>query len=617
MAPVRLHALRWPALVALWAAAPALADDASAAPEPALETRVEARRERRLAHEDRRAARDPALVTATPEDALEAIAGVTLARDGGPLAPARVMIRGLAGPRVRVDVGDLSLSDPVTGELDAALLPLFAAASFTERPGSGERAFGGSLSLAPTESWLPTLRARVGFGTLETLRADLVVGAPTSDGGHVTVGAQLATTQGDFAFVPITRSGSAQGAPAVRRNNDQHRANALLSARTYAGPATVELLAYGAAHEGGIPGFATAPTSGLRGERRLAGASGRLRLDVGDGELSLRGHAMAASRRVRAPSRGIDEGVASATEGVEADIHLPRLVGPVSVGATAGAAYTDLLDGPFSRTTASLAARARARLLGDGLLLDAAAAAQGHSDVGLLPEGHLAVEVGRGRPWTIGAVVSHGERAPSLDELYAPRGLVLGNPDLAPERATDLELYARLEGRPVVDARVAAFAGHMDDAILFLSRSAFEIVPVNTGPVLRAGVEGRVRVTPHAHVGMELVAAALASRVEVTGAPLPTVPPFHSRLSARLGAEEGRHLVVIMRQRADTPATLYGTLAVPGYALFDAVLRWPLGEGLAATAAVTNVFDVQTAQDVNLLPLPGRQLFCTLEVRHD
>ena len=72
-----------------------------------------------------------------------------------------------------------------------------------------------------------------------------------------------------------------------------------------------------------------------------------------------------------------------------------------------------------------------------------------------------------------------------------------------------------------------------------------------------------------------------------------------------------------MRQRADTPATLYGTLAVPGYALFDAVLRWPLGEGLAATAAVTNVFDVQTAQDVNLLPLPGRQLFCTLEVRHD
>ena len=56
-----------------------------------------------------------------PADALLSVPGVSLVREGGPLAVSRPMVRGLSGSRLDVSVLGLPFSDPAAGAVDAAL----------------------------------------------------------------------------------------------------------------------------------------------------------------------------------------------------------------------------------------------------------------------------------------------------------------------------------------------------------------------------------------------------------------------------------------------------------------------------------------------------------------
>jgi len=549
--------------------------------------------------------------TPSPEEALESLPGVQLARAGGPLAPARVYVRGLAGPRVGARVLDLDVTDPLDGALDAAMLPLFFAdeLALVDAPGRF-----GALSLRAAPSLVDVVRVRALAGTLETV--DLTgTAALKGDEAEARVGVRVARTQGDFAFTPTSTTG-ALGPKTTRDNNDQARVVAVARAGA-ALPAGFD--ATGAAlvahHEGGVPGFASAPTDGLRGETRLGALGLTLRHEtpVVDGALVVElAPALRASTRSSKTARGPLGHIAAIERGGAVRASLVDVVDGLAIHTHARASLADLSTGHGRRTIAADAA-ARASVLGGLVSLDATVDGAHVSDAGPLVGGGLAL--GLGPPnLRASASLARRARAPTLDELYAPEGFITGNPDLRPETLTEGELALRFFHSRIVEVSGRVHAGRLDDTILFVHRDAYTIAPVNTGPAWRGGGDLALALRPHRFLGVDASAAALASVVDATGAPLPLAAPYAGRAALRLGALSGPHVTSIARARGPSSANLYGTILVAPYALVDIVCAWPVLAGVTLAAALTNVFDERRAQDANLLPLPGRQAFVSLEV---
>jgi outer membrane cobalamin receptor len=247
-----------------------------------------------------------------------------------------------------------------------------------------------------------------------------------------------------------------------------------------------------------------------------------------------------------------------------------------------------------------------------GLTVDASTDADVVSDAGPLFSGRLRLSAG---DTVQGAIAfARAARPPTLDELYAPRGFVLGNPALEPEVLSDVEGTLSVRLGAVLRARAALWAGRIDETILYLNRNAFEIAPENTGGAWRAGAEGALCISPAAALTLDTTIALLASRLDATDAALPLTPAFTAFTSLRVGPQDGGHLVARVTSRAASSATLFGTLVVPGYTLIDLIGLYPLSPHLALGVSVRNAFDVLDARDQNGLPLPGRLLFVSLEV---
>ena len=159
-----------------------------------------------------------------------------------------------------------------------------------------------------------------------------------------------------------------------------------------------------------------------------------------------------------------------------------------------------------------------------------------------------------------------------------------------------------------------AFGSWLDDAIVIVNDNAFVVRPRNTGPALRAGSELLLRTRPHRLLGVETAASLLWSQVQATKAPLPTAPPLALRTAVTVG-DDNAFTRATITARGAAPSTIFGTLPSAPYALVDVMARVPLSSSLGLTMHVHNALDVQTATDVNLLPLPGRLLFIGLELR--
>ncbi len=543
---------------------------------------------------------------ADPEDVLLEAAGASLVHDGGPLSPARPMIRGLSGARLGVDVGGLDLSDPSTGLLDAAMLPWSAASSLVidtgAAPGEGE---GGALHLSLLRG--PALRARVLTGSLSTARLSVAAA-----GADALVAFDAGVTRGDFAFRPTSAVAAPAGFDAIRTDNDQRRASLLGAARARAGDVDVDALAFAAAHDGGIAGMATSPTHGLRGEDALAGARAAFATRAASGaRISLVVDGRASHRATFGP-QAPRSAVESAGGAVQAGV-ASMAMGTAHVDVDAGVDGASLVgaDAP-GRLGASARVRARAPL--GPVRLRAVLDGRALSDAGPLFSGELRAEAGGILRGSVG--VSRASRAPTLDELYAPRGLVLGNPALRPEAVDDVEAAVAFAPGRVLEAKAVGFAGMVEDGIAYVNRNAFEIAPENLGPAWRAGIDISLSVEPSPWCGLEAVGEALASEVAVTRAPLPLAPPFSSRIAVRAGPRAGAPaLTAVLRSRGAAASNAFGTLKAAPYHLVDLLLRWPLGEHLALGASLDNALDARDARDANQMPLPGRLLFFSLEVR--
>lgn len=573
---------------------------------------------------------------------LLAVPGVGLARDGGPLSPQRPMVRGLGGPRLAVDVDGVSFVDPLSGDIDVALLPLALGAAVVDIAGLEPRAagdgLGSGLSIRPAPGSLVQLVA----GDLATLQGSLRLVTPI-ESGRVVAAASGGVSRGDFPFIATDADGGV-GASLVRAHNDRRRLNGAVVADV-SGPSPIgpgqlvgHVVAAGAFHEGGIPGFATAPLVSLRGEQ-VRGVGG-VRLSWRHGSRRLGVLADAVADRRQTTSDGSVDAVATVGSGVGLS------VGDAIALSDAARLEVDLEARGGGASVWQLAWRREARVGGRLLALVALTPAltldlRGELGLGVVddvdvdapifvkdapddvaarafvPRATVAASiVHRDGQARVGLVVRHRARAPSLDERFAPAGFIRGTPGLRPERVSDLEARGRLAipGARSVAIDAAAFVSQLDDAIVLVNRNAFEVAPENTGLAHRAGVELGLVARPAPLVLVRQAATLLWSVVQATGAPLPTAPPLGLRTDVQLGDEDA-FVGATVTGRGSAPSTIFGTLGSGAFVLVDLRARLPLASTLAATLHVDNALDVRTARDQNLLPLPGRLAFVGLEVR--
>jgi hypothetical protein len=559
--------------------------------------------------------------------ALLFVPGAAIARDGGPLAPVRPLMRGLSGARLEVDALGMSLVDPAAGVVDLALLP-WGMGDVVVETGAGS-GLAGALSLRAPR---PGLHASVGAGDLSTLRGR-VRGAQALPGGRVYGFVDAGTTRGDFPFVNDDALGTG-GPAAVRTNNDQQRGNAAVAVDVDVDGARVAVAGVGGVRRGGVPGFATAPLS-LRAHDAMGAVGARVTTQAFGARVDVGADATASDRIVS--DADTDSRLSGARAGVMARLSAP-LLREVDVALALRADQSGIVD-VVERSAGRGAIDLRARRplgplegavdvsVGGDVVVDVdAAVASGDAPATtttLLPRGALRLRLrdrapdDRRAPARSSGVeafvgLTRAARAPTLDERFAPRGFVRGNAALRPESVDEAEAGVVIDA-PGARVRLTAHASALNDVIVVVNRNAFEVSPENTGEATRVGIDVGVQLRPLPLLSLDVAAGVLASALSSTGAPLPGAPPVVLALAPRLG-DEAAWVRAVFAARGAVASTLFGTLTSPGSMLVDLDGRVPLGQGLAAAVTVQNALDVRDARDLNLLPLPGRLVFVSLEV---
>ena len=303
----------------------------------------------------------------------------------------------------------------------------------------------------------------------------------------------------------------------------------------------------------------------------------------------------------------------------------PLLGGTLAVGAEAGrdsidstnlgdhargrrAAFVEL-GRPFS-TAAPAAGGVRA-----GLRADAT------DDYGSRVSPQLAAWVALGAGVRARASVGTAFRVPTYTELYYVDPQTIGNPDLRPEKATNVETGLAWDaGAVTVDA--VAFHRHGTDLIDFVRSSPAEPYrATNLRTVDTRGLEGTASVAP-----------SVLARTPLTGLALRAA--FYSadleELQAAAGATEGRYVLDPLRVKWDLLAEARLPFRIDAFArvsyfdrpsfdegvlLLDARLGTALLEGniLEVYVEGDNLGDVRY-EEVPGVPLPGRTLAAGLRL---
>jgi outer membrane receptor protein involved in Fe transport len=555
--------------------------------------------------------------------------GLSLLSAGGPLAPSRLLVRGLGGARVRASLWGEDVAGALDGDIDATALPWQLQAVVDA--GASSDALAGSVRFGGVPSSSFAIEAS-SFETIR-MRAAWRMSAP---GWQAFVAGDVGSSGGRFSFLPTTTINDGVALPEQWRDNNDQRRGWLLAGLD---AGWLRLRAAMRGHEGGVPGFALAPSLPWRGNNTQAMVS----VQAQQVWQQLRWSARLSLQRQQRASWVIGEPTLSSQQSTQLSSSI-QLVAPladmavaraqagasahrVEIGSSQQNTTTITRLAPFALTTLMLrplrdlpllvTATARIDVASD----QRAAIGGGGAQVGLSWQGQ----------WSPRVQVSLSGRAPTLDELYAPRGLVLGNASLGPERVHEMEAGVRGQSG---DAMVVAtvFAAQLQHPIVYVHHNAYDIAPINLGLVHRAGVEVKAAaMTPPAwaRVRAEVAATWLATGQQgvvahqpqsVLQAPfgaiaaLPNAPAATAYAAITVVGPHNIQVITSMRAKSSSSSNRFGTLLSPGYALFAAQLRWPLANNLVVTTGIDNVLDVRTARDTNLLPLPGRLWSVGLEV---
>jgi hypothetical protein len=572
-------------------------------PETRIEGKKPIKNQELIASEDKN--------TAQPVLSLNRLQGTVISRMGGPLSPSQTLIQGFSGNRTGISWNGFNLADPSGDFTDLNNLPLFIAQKVTVNPNESP-ALGAALNFNSTQAPSKQWQFQFLSGPQDTQRASMTWVQPLSSELNSMTSVQAGTTQGNFSFQPKGTDSKEQRE--VRLNNDQKR-QTLFQWLTYGTQSLKQnfLLLYHN-HEGGIPGFAANPFPTLRGQTQsfLLGSKTRWpRL--------LPGLALQLQWRQQRRS-SYDAATPLFKDTLNSDAYnwalsFKRAFSPLQLFFKAAPEFhiNTIQDTVVSRRGFQIPIILK-QVLGENLFhwkvwqtligeenFDLQPTFGAQIGSALLPDTHI----------NIGA--RQKARIPSLVEMYAPNGFVLGNPDLAPEKTQDY--FANLHFNKNKFGFAASFLyAQSEELIFYVNRNAYELFPINTGETTRTSFSLKGYVQAHDAVFLQGGYDAFETEVKATQAPLPGIPPHNWWGRVSIGPTDQTRLNIQHYYRSETTGDLFGALKVEPYHLTNIQIVHPIDTGLVAFLNLDNLFDVGHARDLYFLPLPGRQIFISFEV---
>src|SRR4249919_2549706 len=234
--------------------------------------------------------------------------------------------------------------------------------------------------------------------------------------------------------------------------------------------------------------------------------------------------------------------------------------------------------------------------------------------------------------WRAGLSLSHSERAPAIDELFAngPHGgsqsFEVGNPDLDPERSNSVELgLHHSKGRLHLTANLfySRFSNFIFQAPTGEVEDDLPVLEYRQGKATYYGLEAQAEMKFGNALGIdwggELQGDAVHATVKGFG-PAPLIPPM--RLMGSLTGEKGQFDGRLEVEHAfDHGRTAPNETDTAGYTMVNASIDWhPFAAKpeLTLSLAGNNLFDVEARRSTSLLkdfaPLAGRDIRLTARV---
>ena len=231
--------------------------------------------------------------------------------------------------------------------------------------------------------------------------------------------------------------------------------------------------------------------------------------------------------------------------------------------------------------------------------------------------------------WRAGLSVSHSERAPAIDDLFAngPHGgsetFEIGNPDLRKESSNAVELSVHRTTGPIhVQGSLyySKFSNFIFQAPTGAIRDGLPVFTYREGKAdyygFELGADTKFGKALGIDWGGDLVADATRAKIRHFG-PAPQIPPFRvlGALTGSKGQVDGR--LEIERVTAQNRTAPIET-STPGYTMVNASLDWhPFSAHPDLTLSLqgNNLFDVNARRATSLLkdyaPLAGRDVRIT------
>jgi iron complex outermembrane receptor protein len=617
----------------------------------------------------------------TLADVLSESVGVQVRRFGGLGAFSTLSVRGFSPGQVQiyfdgvpltradnetVNLGDLPLDAVDRVEIYRGMTPL----GF---PQSGPGGVVNIVTRAPGKT--PLTAASVSYGSFDTRKATAAYGA-AQDGWEYLALASYLGSEGNFTFTDDrgTTDNPADDREVERVNNDFDAGTLTARVRRRVSERlTLSLMSDTFAKDEGVPGRDAPQSEGARRElfRQLASFGADLRLDTRI-PVDLDGSAYFVYRREAFtvpfpdPAFQVPRDEVAESLSVGGQVLARTLVGrhhaPGAVLALSNEFFVDRDDvgvarvaqpgdGPTrSRLHLALGADDELTLLAGRVLVVPSLRGEWFQD-DFPPDDRLADPVSVSGTETrsfvaprlgVRAVVWSGvdllgnvgrwERVPNLRELFGTAGLVVGNPDLKPERTFnwDVGLQARLpDVGPLAGAYVeyAYFENDIDDVIVLDTSSSlllFRAINVSSAHVTGHEVSGRARLAELVHLSgnytfQDARDDSDGALADFSGNQLPGRPEHEAYgqvqvqwlRDGRVPGVDAAHVSFDVNFLAGNFLDRANVQRVDSRLLYGAGLSFDLRGDVRLAVQVLNLGDEQT-RDVADFPLPGRSVFGTV-----
>jgi len=559
----------------------------------------------------------------TLADALETSPGISIRDFGGMGSLSTISIRGEGSRNVLVLLDGIPLN-PTGGIVDLSDIPLNSLERIEIIRG-GESAFYGPgaaggvvrlISLNPKSGESGGF-AHASIGSFKTASADLTLRSPE----HL-FHMEASGSRGDFSF--LNNNGTSfdlsDDFPDTRHNNEstafESRATSAWSLSPHSS-LTVSGEIYRSTK--GIPGIITFPSEYASQTDTRAFLNGIYTRPLENGDLSL---SLAWLRQGRFFSDPLGEstGVPLFSSWVHNRWNIDcewvgRGLGESDVATLGADIGFERLTGsdyrPPARTLSGISVRDE-WYFPSGVVAEAALRMD-LLDNDLILNPRIGLKYPVAANWTARSNLGLDFRPPSFEELYRNEGLVVGNPDLAPERSLSFDLGLTHTSRDI-HFEAVYFNIQTRDLIDYLLISGFRWKPYNIGRSRSSGFE----LSFDWAVAPQLSFRGNFTRtraLDTSGDPSRRGKPLVGQPSSDLFAEirwssDPWTVFLNWECQGPSPITPSGTRWLPADNTAGLGLGYTLQKGSSIVVEARNLFD-RSLMDVRGFPLPGRSFFIT------